>query len=142
MSDTYHFPYISYVYGGLRVEIDLKPYEQKHIAAQQWLGDRVLEDCRAVMPLLTGGMQQRSYVRYGGREVVFPGPSARFQYGGKVMVDPDTGSPWARKGVKKVLTDRPLTYSNPEATDHWFDTAKARNGEYWINGVKERIGGR
>lgn len=31
---------------------------------------------------------------------------------------------------------------NPEATDHWFDTAKARNGEYWINGVKERIGGR
>ena len=142
MSDTFHFPYISYVVGGLRVEIDLKPYEQKHIAAQQWLGDRVLEDCRAVMPLLTGDMQQRSYVRYGGREVVFPGPSARFQYGGKVMVDPDTGSPWARKGVKKVLTDRPLTYSNPEATDHWFDTAKARNGEYWINGVKERIGGR
>ena len=57
MSDTYHFPFISYVYGGLRVEIDLKPYEQKHIAAQQWLGDRVLEDCRAVMPLLTGDMQ-------------------------------------------------------------------------------------
>lgn len=142
MSDTYHFPFISYVDGGLRIQIDLKPYEQRFTEAQQWLGDRVLEDCRAVMPLLTGGMQQRSYVRYGGREVVFPGPNSRFQYGGKVMVDPDTGSPWARKGVKKVLTDRPLTYSNPEATDHWFDTAKARNGEYWINGVKERIGGR
>ena len=103
MSDTYHFPYISYVYGGLRVEIDLKPYEQKHIAAQQWLGDRVLEDCRAVMPRLTGGMQQRSYVRYGGREVVFPGPYARFQYGGKVMVDPDTGSPWREKALKRYL---------------------------------------
>lgn len=142
MPDTYHFPSISYVDGGLRIQIDLKPYEQRFTETQQWLGDRVLEDCRAVMPLLTGGMQQRSYVRYGGREVVFPGPYSRFQYGGKVMVDPDTGSPWARKGVKKVLTDRPLTYSNPEATDHWFDTAKARNGEYWINGVKERIGGR
>lgn len=142
MSDTYHFPTVSYVAGGLRVKIDLKPYEQKHIAAQQWLGDRVLEDCRAVMPLLTGNLQQRSYVAYGGRQVIFPGPYARFQYGGKVMVDPDTGSPWARKGVKKELADRPLTYSNPEATDHWFDTAKARNGEYWINGVKERIGGR
>lgn len=142
MSDTFHFPYISFVAGNLRVEIDLKPYEQRHIEAQQWLGDRVLEDCKAVMPLLTGGMQQRSRVNYGGRQVEFPGPYARFQWGGKVMVDPDTGSPWARKGVKKVLTDRALTYSNPEATSHWFDTAKSRNVDFWITGVKERIGGR
>lgn len=142
MSDTFHLPHISYVSGGFRVEIDLKPYEHRHIEAQQWLGDRVLEDCRAVMPLLTGGLQQQSRVKYGGRQVVFPGPYARFQHGGLVMVDPDTGSPWARKGVKKVLTDRPLTYSNPEATDHWFDAQKAKYGDYWINGVKERIGGK
>ena len=142
MSDTFHFPDVSYVCGSLRIKINLKPYEQKHIEAQQWLGDRVLEDCRSRMPLLTGNLQQRSYVDGGGRQVVFPGPSARFQYGGKVMVDPDTGSPWARKGVKKVLTDRPLTYSNPQATHHWFDTAKAQYGDYWINGVKERIGGK
>lgn len=58
------------------------------------------------------------------------------------MIDPDTGSPWARKGVKKVLTDRPLTYSNPQATDHWFDAAKARNGDYWVTGAKKRIGGK
>lgn len=142
MSDTFHFPYISFVSGNLRVEIDLKPYEQRHIEAQQWLGDRVLEDCRAVMPLLTGGLQQRSHVKYGGRQVEFPGPYARFQYEGLVMIDPDTGSPWARPGVKKVVTDRALSYSNPEATAHWFDTAKARNCDFWINGVKERIGGR
>jgi hypothetical protein len=93
------------------------------------------------MPLLTGSLQQRSHTEDGGRKVVFPGPYGRFPYGGKVMVDPVTGSPWARKGVKKALTDRSLTYSNPEATDHWFDTAKARNGEYWINGVKQKGGG-
>lgn len=124
------------------MEVSLKPCEQKHTEAQQWLGDRVLEDCRSRMPLLTGNLQQRSYVDRGGWQVVFPGPSARFQYGGKVMVDPDTGSPWARKGVKKVLTDRPIKYSNSQATDHWFDTAKAQYGDYWINGVKERIGGK
>lgn len=124
------------------MEVSLKPCEQKHTEAQQWLGDRVLEDCRSRMPLLTGNLQQRSYVDRGGRQVVFLGPSARFQYGGKVMVDPDTGSPWARKGVKKVLTDRPIKYSNSQATDHWFDTAKAQYGDYWINGVKERIGGK
>lgn len=142
MSDTFHFPFISYVSGGLRVEIDLKPYEQRHIEAQQWLGDRVLEDCKPLMPILTGGLQQRSHVKYGGREVVFPGPYGRFQHEGKVMVDPVTGSPWARPGVKKVLTDRPLTYSSPGATSHWFDVAKARNEEYWVNGVRTKIGGR
>lgn len=141
-SQIFHFPNISYVSAGLHVEIALKPYEEKFLAAQQWLGDRVLEDCRAVMPLLTGSLQQRSYTAYGGRQVIFPGPYARFLYGGMVMVDPDTGSPWARKGAKKVVTDRPLTYSNPEATAYWFDTAKTRNSEYWINGVKERIGGK
>jgi len=141
MAEMQHFPSFSYVSGNFRVNLSLDRFSQQFQEAQQWLGDRVLEDCRAVMPLLTGSLQQRSHTEDGGRKVVFPGPYGRFQYGGKVMVDPVTGSPWARKGVKKVLTDRPLTYSNPEATDHWFDTAKARNGEYWINGVKQKGGG-
>ena len=142
MSDTFHFPSFSFVDGGLRVELDMKPLEQKFADAQQWLGDRILEDCRSLMPLRTGSLQQRSHTEDGGARVVFPGPYGRFQYGGKVMIDPDTGSPWARKGVKKVLTDRPLTYSNPQATDHWFDAAKARNGDYWVTGAKKRIGGK
>lgn len=141
MAEMQHFPSFSYVSGNFRVNLSLDRFSQQFQEAQQWLGDRVLEDCRAVMSLLTGSLQQRSHTEDGGRKVVFPGPYGRFQYGGKVMVDPVTGSPWARKGVKKVLTDRPLTYSNPEATDHWFDTAKARNGEYWINGVKQKGGG-
>lgn len=142
MSDTFHFPSFSFVDGGLRVELDMKPLEQKFADAQQWLGDRILEDCRSLMPLRTGALQQRSHTEDGGARVVFPGPYGRFQYGGKVMIDPDTGSPWARKGVKKVLTDRPLTYSNPQATDHWFDAAKARHGDYWVTGAKKRIGGK
>lgn len=141
MSEMQHFPKISYVAANFRCEISFDRFSKQFAEAQQWLGDRVLEDCKAVMPHLTGGLQQRSHTEDGGKRVVFPGPYARFQYGGKVMVDPVTGSPWARKGAKKVLTDRPLQYSNPQATDHWFDTAKARNGEYWIAGVKRRGGG-
>lgn len=140
MAEMQHFPNISYVESGFRVEISLNRFSRQFTEAQQWLGDRVLEDCKAVMPLLTGSMQQRSHTENGGREVVFPGPYARFQYGGKVMVDSVTGSPWARRGAKKVLTDRPLHYTNPQATARWFDTAKARNGEYWIAGAR-RIGG-
>ena len=136
-----HFPNFSYVDGQVRVHMDLQRFYAQYVAAQQWLGNQVLNDCKAVMPLLTGSMQQRSYVNDEGSEVVFPGPYARFQYGGKVMVDPVTGSPWARPGAKKVLTDRPLTYSRAGATDHWFDTAKAQHGESWIQGVKARAGG-
>ena len=136
-----HFPKVSYVSANFRCEISLDRFSKQFAEAQQWLGDRVLEDCRAVMPHLTGSLQQRSHTEDGGKKVIFPGPYGRFQYGGKVMVDPVTGSPWARKGARKVLTDRPLQYSNPQATDHWFDTAKARNGDYWIAGVKQRGGG-
>lgn len=141
MSEMQHFPNLSYVSGNFRCEISLNRFSTKFARAQEWLGDRVLEDCKPYMPLLTGGLQQRSHTENGGRQVIFPGPSGRFQYGGKVMVDEVTGSPWARKGAKKVLTDKPLQYSNPQATDHWFDTAKARHGEYWIAGVKRIAGG-
>ena len=86
-------------------------------------------------------MIQRSHVEDHGRRVVFPGPYARFLYGGLVMVDPVTRSPWARPGAKKVVTDRKLTFSQPGATDHWFDAAKAANIDYWLSEVKRRAGG-
>lgn len=140
-SEMQHFQNISLVRGNIRVNISFDRFSKQFSEAQAWLGDRVLEDCKAVMPHLTGSLQQRSHVEDDGRRVVFPGPSARFLYGGLLMVDPDTGSPWARKGAKKVLTDKKLKYSNPSATDHWFDAAKASNGDYWIDGVKQRGGG-
>ena len=76
-----------------------------------------------------------------GKVVAGAPPQGRFLYEGKVMVDPVTGSPWARKGAKKVVTERPLTYSNPQATPHWFDTAKDAHGKSWIKGVKRIAGG-
>ena len=103
------------------------------------------------MPLLTGSMQQRSYVDDGGRMVVFPGPYARYQYEGKVMVDSVTGKGpmWIptigyrfHKGAKLSPTDRKLTYSQPNATDHWFDAAKSANGGYWVAEVKRIAGGK
>lgn len=155
MSDTYHFPLISYVSGGIKVEINLDKQSKQFQEAQQWLGDRILEDCKASMPLLTGSMQQRSYVRYGGKEVVFPGPYARYQYYGKVMVDSQTGKgprkiptgpgEYAlrfRKGAKLMPTDRPLKYSNPNAVPEWFEHAKNQYKDAWIKGVSEKMGGK
>lgn len=141
MAEIQHLPNISFVSSDFSCEISLSRFNRQYDEAQQWLGDRVLEDNKPFMPFLTGNLQQRSYVMSRGVQVVFPGPAARFLYMGKVMVDEVTGSPWARPGAKKVVTSRPLTYSSPSATAHWFDAAKAANGEYWINGVKRIAGG-
>ena len=68
-------------------------------------------------------------------------PFGRFLYEGKVMVDEQTGSPWARKGARKIVTDKDLTYLNPKATPHWFETAKENHGESWVKAVKNIAGG-
>lgn len=141
MSDTFHFPFISYVRGNLRVEIRLDRFEKQFTEAQQWLGDTALQDSKRYMTKRAGNMAQRSYTKRGGRRIVFPGPYSRMQWGGFVMVDPETGSPWARKGAKKVVTKRRLKYGKKEATAEWFKTAKKRHGNYWISEVKRRAGG-
>ncbi len=148
-------PKISYSGGGVRVKVDLGSLEQRMHEAQQWLGDRVLEDCRACMPHQTGDLQQRSKTEDGGKRVVFPGPYAGYLYRGKVMVDSETGKgprkiPTGpgeyvlrfKKGAKLVPTDRPLKYSNPQAVPEWFEHAKRLHGQFWIEGVAEKIGGK
>lgn len=97
-------------------------------------------------------MRDVSGVLDGGRKVIFPGPYARYQYMGRVMVDRETGKgprkiPTGpgeyelrfRKGAKLMPTDRKLKYSTPQAVDHWFDEAKKRNERAWIEGVKRII---
>lgn len=154
-SNMCHLGRYSYVDGNVHVDINLSRLDRRVQEAQKWLGDRVLESCRACMPLATGSLQQRSHTEDDGRKVVFPGPYARYQYGGKIMVDSVTGKgprriPTApgeyilrfRKGATLIPTSRPLKYSNPAAVPKWFDVAKQRHGQAWIAGVKEIIGGK
>ncbi len=145
---------ISYDSGSVHVRIDLSQYTQRFNAAQQWLGDRVLEDTRALMPLRTGSLQQRSHTEDGGRKVIYPGPYAGVMYRGKVMVDAETGKgprkipvgPGEfilrfRLGAQLVPTSRNLTYSNTSAVPEWFEVAKQRYLSSWIEGVRQRLRG-
>lgn len=141
MPDMQHFPRFSYVSGNIRCDLNFDRFSKQFYQAQQWLGNRVLEDSKPFMPHVTGDLQQRSMVLNGGREVLFSGPYARFLYMGKVMVGEVTGSAWARKGESKVVTNKPLAYSTPGATAFWFDAAKAANGDYWISESKRIAGG-
>lgn len=139
--DVVHLKDYSIVTPEFEAHLNLSVLNPRLVKAQKWLGDRILESNQTIMPIRTGSMRQRSYVADDGRKVVFPGPYARFQWGGLVMVDPLTGSPWARRGVKKVLTDRPLKYGDPNATDHWTDAAWAKDGTAIMKGVKKILEG-
>lgn len=72
--------------------------------------------------------------------ITYAGPSARFLWNGKLMIDPNTGSAWAPKGASKVVTGIDLNIStavHSKAQDHWFYASKAQNLPKW-----RRVAGR
>ena len=140
-SKTFHFPGFSLVQGDIKVDVSLNRFERQYERAQYYLDSQIMTDMVPYMPHRDGNFVnvtrlQSAALAGSGKVVAAAPPMGRFLYDGKVMVDPVTGSPWARKGAKKVVTERPLTYSNPKATPHWFDTAKDAHGIAWVKGVK------
>lgn len=130
----------------IEMRINLSRFEKQFEDAQYALDSMVMEDMVPYMPHQTGTFinvtrAMSAALAGSGKVVAAAPPMGRFLYEGKVMVDPVTGSPWARAGAKKIVTERDLTYSNPEATPHWFDTAKEKHGKSWIREVKKIAGG-
>ena len=145
-SKTFHFPGFSLVQGDIKVDVSLNRFEKQFQEAQYYLDSQIMNDMVPYMPHRDGNFVnvtrlQSAALAGSGKVVAAAPPMGRFLYEGKVMVDPVTGSPWARKGAKKVVTERPITYSNPKATPHWFDTAKDAHGKAWVKGVKRIAGG-
>lgn len=149
-SKTFHFPSFSIVKGDIKVNVSLNRFEKQFQEAQYWLDGLVFTDMEKYMPFRDGNMRNVSAImsrsmQGSGQVIAGAPPYGRFLYEGKVMVDPVTGSPWARAGAKKVVTDRDLVFdktAHPRATDHWFDAAKEQYVKSWVKGVKKRAGGK
>ena len=130
----------------IEMRINLSRFEKQFEEAQYALDSMIMEDMVPYMPHQTGTFinvtrAMSAALAGSGKVVAAAPPMGRFLYEGKVMVDPVTGSPWARAGAKKIVTDRDLKYGNPKATPHWFDTAKEKHGKSWIREVKKIAGG-
>ena len=124
----------------LRAEVnwDADAWVASNDRAEHAVAVQMEKDARPFVPALTGSLMNRT--RVDGNTVIYPGPYARFLYYGKVMVDPDTGSPFAQKGAVKVVTDRNLVFNrsvNPQAQAHWFEASKAQNLEKWLRVYKK-----
>jgi len=132
---------------GINIEINLERFEKQFQRAQYYLDGQVMTDMVPYMPHRNGIFinltRARSASAQGSGKVYAAfGPSGRFLYEGKVMVDPVTNSPWARKGAKKVVTERELKYGNPKAQPRWFEVAKKRHKRQWVKEVKNIAGGK
>ena len=106
--------------------------------ANAWLVEEIIKDTDQFVPARTGVLAMN--VQRHGHTIVYASPYARFQYYGKVMIGPATGSTFAPKGVRKVLTERDLKYSkamHKHAQPHWFEASRAVNEEHWREGVRK-----
>lgn len=130
----------------IELDVDLSRFEKQYGKAQYALDSMIMTSMQPYMPHRTGTFinvtkAMSAAIAGSGNVIAAAPPFGRFLYEGKVMVDTNTGSPWARPGAKKVVTDRDLKYSNPKATPHWFDTAKENHGDSWVRAVKKIAGG-
>ena len=133
----------------IELEVDLSRFDKQYGEAQKVLDSTVMLSMEKYMPKRDGifidvTKAMSSSIAGSGTVVAAAPPFGRFLYEGKVMVDPETNSPWARKGARKVVTDKNIDYDkslNPDVTDHWFDAAKKNHLEAWLKKAKETAGG-
>ena len=86
------------------------------------------------VPALTNSLDNRTRVEKDA--VIYPGPYARYLYYGKLMVDPKTGSSYAKAGAVKVVTDKNLIFNKSvhgQAQSRWFEASKAENLDKWLH---------
>ena len=148
-SKTKHFPSFSIVNGDVQIKVDLSRFERQFREAQYALDSAIMTSMVPFMPMETGNFIQRTRMISAsmagtGTVCAAAPPMGRVLYEGKVMVDELTGSAWARKGARKVVTDKALDYfkgANPQVTDHWFDAAKKADLKDWVSLVKKTAGG-
>ncbi len=112
---------------------------------QKFIDSEVIRLMGPYMPMRNGFLEKSATIStvIGSGLVQQHTPYARFQYYGKVMIDPETRSSWARKGVKKILTDRDLVHDkskHPQAGSFWFKRMKADRKEDILKGVRKIAG--
>lgn len=110
--------------------------------AEHVLAEQMEKDTQPFVPSSGAAAGLINRTRVIGNRIVYLGPYARYLYLGKLMVDPETGSSWVRKGEHKVVTDRNLVFRtdvNPQAQAHWFEASKAQNLDKWVRAADKAV---
>lgn len=110
---------------------------------QKFIDNECINKMIPYTPMLSGFLSNnapRIGTVIGSGLLEYNSPYARYQYYGKLMVSSITGSAWASKGEKKILTDRDLVHSkheHPLAGAFWFERMKADKKEVILKGAQQ-----
>lgn len=139
----HHFKGFSVIEDSVDISVDMDRMENNFNRAQYALDSAIMTSMEPLMPMETGqfiavtkGMS--AAVAGTGQVVAAAPPSGRFLYEGQAMIGRYSKSAWAKKGEKKVLSGKSLTYTR--GGPKWFDKAKAKDGDNWVRIVKKEVG--
>lgn len=119
--------------------------------AQRFFTENVDKRITKYMPYRSGALSGKLKRVTSPSEITISAPYARYQYYGKVMIDPainaagflsKDGTWRSRKGAVKVLTDRDLTYDttkNAQAGPFWDKRMMAAEGDALLDDLKGYI---
>lgn len=132
------------VVGNVNIKIDTSRINKNLRNAQAALNEAIGVDCTPLVPVGGTGHLRDSF-RYGNGDihsgfVEWDIDYAHFQYVGYVRTD-ERGRVWVRhQEHKPILTTKPLHYQQSGGTSKWFEKAKQKNLQKWVNIVKDEIG--
>ena len=118
-----------------QIAVDIRAASEK---ARGITSQQALADCNEYVPddqdALVNSSNIHSDILHG--KLVWSTPYARYLYHGVLMVDPKTGSAWAREGQTKAKVSPEVRLKfdkrkNPKAGPHWCERAQADHGEEW-----------
>ena len=95
-------------------------------------------------PMETGTMSEQVTIKgeEGSGLIEYNAPQAHYLYKGELMVDPDTGSSYAKKGAKKVYTGTALVISkerHPLASKEWDKAAEPTQKPKLIDSMQKYV---
>lgn len=151
---AHHFENFSVITDAVDIKVDMSVLDDRFNKAQFDLDSAIMTSMVPFMPHRDGSFINRTQaesaaIAGSGEVVAGAAPFGRFLYEGKTMVDEKTGSPWARKGAKKVLVSQytgktnakeNLTFSKGRQS-HWLEPAVKKDGDSWVKVVTNILGG-
>lgn len=93
---------------------------------------------RLMMPFIpggAGGILAKNKTYPNNHSIKYVSPYAHYQFTGKLMLAKN-GSSWAKKGEKKVYTNRKLKYHTSGTGDHWHQLMLQRHKKQLIKDVE------
>lgn len=144
-----HFKDFSVEKMNVKIKLDMSGLDEAIQRAQYALDGAIMHSMIPFMPKVNENFIERTVAKSAsvqGTGIVYAGvgPEGRFLYEGKVMVDPVTGSTYARPGAKKIVTERELNYNklaNPDVQKEWFLAAKRKDMKEWEDAMNRAIKG-